>query len=89
MYIVYGWDRETDDTVVLYENDWKESALRWAKEYTSTGGKEEWDKVYVSDVYIDDIDWEGGTIRAEKIIWSCYKEPMPHEGWPDNPLEEF
>jgi hypothetical protein len=87
MYLVYGWDRKTDDTVILWESDSRESAVRWAKSYVSgAGGMGGWDKIYVSDLYQVDVDWDGEPVTEEQIIWSCWNEPM---SWSDNAMEEF
>lgn len=84
-YYVKGWDRNSDDTVVLFEGDHKESVINWAKRYSQrdTGG---WDKIYVSHYYQIDVDWEGEPVYSERILWSCYNEPM---NWSDNAMEEF
>lgn len=87
MFYVYGWDRKTDDRVVLYENEWRDAAVNWAKSYTrGAGGTGGWDMVSVVYVYQDDIDWDNEPILIEKVIWSCWSEPMR---WSDNAYEEF
>lgn len=87
MYIVYGWDRKTDDTVILYETDIKSSAIHWAKKYTlGPGDAGNWDQVYVVERYQDDIDWNNEPVIKEATLWSFYQECMD---WSDNAMEEF
>ena len=90
MYLVYGWDRGTEDTYILYETDTKSLAIDWAKRYCSKENMGGWDKVYVSYRYQVDVDWDGEPVTEEQIIWSCWNEPMDKViGWSDNAYEEF
>lgn len=86
MYYVYGWDRKTEDKVMLYDTDHKETALRWAKGYTKQGDMGGWDMIVVLYEYQDDVDWEGDPVVAQVTLWSCWREPMQ---WCDNAMEEF
>lgn len=87
MYTVYGWDKGTDDTVILFEGDHLESVITWARRYCSKEDAGGWDKVYVSHLYQIDVDWEDEPVYAEHISYSYWKEPM--EEWSDNAMEEF
>lgn len=93
MYLVYGWDRGTDDTVILYETDTKFLAIDWAKKYSSKENMGGWDWIYVSDRQQVDITWDGDPVIEETVLWSCWNEPM---SWSDmeqpvkgNVMEEF
>lgn len=85
-YYVKGWDRGTDDTVILFEGDHKDSVINWAKRYSSKEDAGGWDKVFVSTYYQVDTDWDGEPVYSEHILWASYKEPMD---WSDNAMEEF
>ena len=88
MYYVYGWDRKTDDTVILWESDSQEAAVRWAKRYIQgAGGMGGWDKIYVTYRYQVDVDWENDPVYEEHVVYSYWQEPM--ESWSDNAMEEF
>lgn len=88
MYYVYGWDRKTDDTVILWESVSQEVAVRWAKRYIQgAGGMGGWDKIYVSYREQVDVDWDGESVYEETIVYSHWQEPM--ESWSDNAMEEF
>lgn len=88
MYYVYGWDRKTNDTVILWESVSQEVAVRWAKRYVSgAGGMGGWDKIYVSYREQVDVDWDGESVYEETIVYSHWQEPM--EEWSDNAMEEF
>jgi hypothetical protein len=86
MFYIMGWDRNTDETVCLHEEDWKTYAINWAKKYCSDENMGGWDKVYV--MYRDqvDVDFWGDPVVQEITVWSCYSEPM---FWSDNAMEEF
>jgi hypothetical protein len=85
-YYVKGWDKGTEDTVILFEGDHKSSVINWAKRYTSKEDMGGWDKVFVSYYYQVDVDWEGEPVHAEHVLWCFYREPME---WSDNAMEEF
>ena len=88
MYYVYGSDRKTDDTVILWESVSQEVAVRWAKRYIQgAGGMGGWDKIYVSYREQVDVDWDGESVYEETIVYSHWQEPM--EDYPDNAMEEF
>lgn len=88
MYYVYGWDRKTDDTVILWESVSQEVAVRWAKRYIQgAGGMGGWDKIYVSYREQVDVDWDGESVYEETVVYSYWQEPM--EDYPDNAMEEF
>lgn len=85
-YYVYGWDRKTDDKVLLYDNDHKESSIQWAKRYTKQGDMGGWDMITVIEEDQVDIDWNGDPVIEQITLWSCWSEPMR---WSDNAYEEF
>jgi hypothetical protein len=85
-YYVKGWDKKTDDTVVLFEGDHKEAIINWAKRYSSKEDAGGWDKIFVSHYYQIDVDWEGEPVYSEHVVWCYYREPME---WSDNAMEEF
>lgn len=85
-YTVKGWDRSTDDTVILFEGDSMDLVTRWAKRYASTEDAGGWDKIYVSHLYQVDVDWEGEPVYSEHISYVWWREPMDY---PDNAMEEF
>lgn len=86
MFTVYGWDKKTDDRVILHSNDWRPGAINWAKGYTKQGDTGGWDMIIVVETYQVDIDWDGNSVTEERVIWSCWSEPMR---WSDNAHEEF
>lgn len=86
-FIVYGWDKRTNERVELYDTDYKDHAILFAKKYThSAGGTGGWDMVLVVYKYQSDVDWEDNPVYEEKVLWSCWNEPMR---WSDNAMEEF
>lgn len=86
MYHVIGWDRRTDDKVVLYDTDWRQGAIDWAKRYTKQGDTGGWDMIKVVVYNQVDVDWNGDPVEEEVTLWSCWSEPMR---WSDNAYEEF
>lgn len=86
VYYVYGWDRGTDDTVILHETTDNDEAIRWARGYCKKEDMGGWDKVFVAHRYQVDVDWEGEPTYSEHVSWMCWREPMDY---PDNAMEEF
>ncbi len=61
----------------MYDTDYKDHAILFAKKYThSAGGTGGWDMVLVVYRYQSDVDWEDNPVYEEKVLWSCWNEPM-------------